>query len=409
MTDPDFEPDLQGLRRAVELIAEHAARAGEPLPGQGPPPGWPDSLPETGVGGLGALEQLAPTVLARAARLGHPAYFGHMDPPTPWPSWAGALWAASLNQNLLHHDAAPVARELERSVIGWLAPFFGMDGGHLVPGSSLGTLTALWAARELRGVRTVVASELAHLSVRKAAALLGLELVELPAGREDHRMRLGRIDLSRAALVLTAGTVASGAVDPLGAFPEAAWRHVDAAWAGPLRLSERHAGLLDGIERADSVGFSAHKWLFQPKESAAVMFRASAEANEAISYGGGYLAEPNVGLLGSHGASALPLALTLLAWGRQGTARRIESCMELAQRLAERVQGEPRLELFGPSVTGVVLWRPRHAPAAEVQARLQAVFVSLTTVHDETWLRSVSANPNAEPDLVVDAVVAALR
>jgi L-2,4-diaminobutyrate decarboxylase len=409
MTDPDFEPDLEGLRRAVELIAEHAARAGDPLPDGGPSPSWPDSLPDTGVGGLGALEALAPAVLGSAARLGHPGYFGHMDPPTPWPSWAGALWAASLNQNLLHHDAAPVARELERSVVGWLAPFFGMDGGHLLPGSSLATLTGLWAARELRGVRTVVASELAHLSVRKAAALLGLELVELPAGREDHRMRVSRLDPGRAALVLTAGTVASGAIDPLDAFPGAAWRHVDAAWAGPLRLSERHTRLLDGIERADSVGFSAHKWLFQPKESAAVMFRDSAAAHDAISYSGGYLAAPNVGLLGSHGASALPLALTLLAWGRQGTARRIESCMELAQRLAERVQSEPRLELFGPSVTGVVLWRPTGVPAAEVQARMQGAFVSLSTVHGETWLRSVSANPNADPDLVVDALLAALR
>ena len=89
-------------------------------------------------------------------------------------------------------------------------------------------------------------------------------------------------------------------------------------------------------------------------------------------------------------------------------AERIETCMELAQRLAERVQGEPSLELFGPSITGVVLWRPRRASAAEAQARLQAAFVSLSTVHDETWLRSVSANPNADPDLVVDAVLAAL-
>ena len=408
MSDPDFEPDLEGLHRAVELIAEYAAQAGDPLPAGSSSGAWPERLPEAGAGPRAALEALAPAVLGPAARLGHPGYFGHMDPPTPWPSWAGALWAASLNQNLLHHDAAPVARELEASVVSWLTPFFGMDGGHLLPGSSLATLTALWAARELRDVRTVIASELAHLSVRKAAALLGLELVELPAGRDDHRMRVTELDTSRAALVLTAGTVASGAVDPLDAYPDAAWRHVDAAWAGPLRLSERHAGLLAGIEHADSVGFSAHKWLFQPKECAAVMFRDSAPAHEAISYGGGYLAAPNVGLLGSHGASALPLALTLLAWGRAGTARRIDDCMELSRRLAERVQAEARLELFGPSVTGVVLWRAAGLPAAEVQARLEGAFVSLSTVHAETWLRSVAANPNADPDLVVGAVLGAL-
>jgi L-2,4-diaminobutyrate decarboxylase len=408
VSDPDFEPDLEGLRRAVELIAAYAASAADPLPRERPSSPWPDSLPESGAGAMQALEALAPAVLGPAARLGHPGYFGHMDPPTPWPSWAGALWAASLNQNLLHKDAAPAARELERSVVGWLAPFFGMDGGHLLPGSSLATLTALWAARELRGVERVVASELAHLSVRKAAGLLGLELVELPAGHDDHRMELSRLDTSSAAVVLTAGTVAAGAVDPLDAFPDAAWRHIDAAWAGPLRLSERHAGLLEGVEGADSVGFSAHKWLFQPKECAAVMFRDSTAAHDAVSYGGGYLAAPNIGLLGSHGASALPLALTLLAWGREGTARRIEACMELAQRLAARVRHEPRLELFRAPVTGVVLWRPVNEPAAEVQPRVEGAFVSLTTVHGESWLRSVAANPKADPDLVVDAVLAAL-
>jgi len=408
MSDPDFEPDFEGLQRAVELIAEYAAQAEQPLPREAPSSPWPNRLPEAGTGAQAALEALAPAVLGAAARLGHPGYFGHMDPPTPWPSWAGALWAASVNQNLLHDDAAPVARELERSVVGWLAPFFGMDGGHLLPGSSIATLTALWAARELRGVQKVVASELAHLSVRKAAGLLGLELVELPAGRDDHRMRMSRLDTANAAVVLSAGTVAAGAVDPLDAFPEAAWRHVDAAWAGPLRLSERHAGLLEGIEQADSVGFSAHKWLFQPKECAAVMFRDSAAAHEAVSYGGGYLAQANVGLLGSHGASALPLALTLMAWGREGTARRIDTCMDLAQRLADRVRDEPRLELFGPPVTGVVLWRPADEPAGEVQSRIKGAFVSLTSVHGESWLRSVAANPNANPDLVVDAVLAAL-
>ena len=138
------------------------------------------------------------------------------------------------------------------------------------------------------------------------------------------------------------------------------------------------------------------------------MFRDPAAAHEAIAYGGGYLATPNVGLLGSHGASALPLALTLLAWGRQGTARRIDACMRLAQRLAERVAREPGLELFGPSVTGVVLWRPAGVPAAAAHARLKGAFVSLATVHGETWLRSVAANPNADPDVVVDAVLGAL-
>ena len=91
----------------------------------------------------------------------------------------------------------------------------------------------------------------------------------------------------------------------------AAWTHVDAAWGSPLRLT-RFADRLEGIARADSVAVSSHKWLFQPKESALVLFRDSEKATEAISFGCAYLTEPNVGLLGSHGVTAIPLLATLM-------------------------------------------------------------------------------------------------
>lgn len=355
------------------------------------------------------MQTLADGFFPAAARLGHPGYFAHMDPPTPWMSWVGELWAASCNQNLLHPDTGKGARELEERIVAWLCQPFGMSGGHLVPGSTLANITALWAARELKGVRKVIVSEMAHLSIRKAASMLNLTLHEIPTDNE-HKLQVdavGDIDLGDAAVVLAAGTVAAGAIDPLDAFPQAAWRHVDAAWAGPLRFT-RYAGMLDGIENADSVSMSAHKWLFQPKESAIIMFRQAEEAHKAISFGGGYLAVPNMGVLGSHGATALPLAATLLAWGRQGLAERIEHCMQLADRLAARIDREPALELFGKPVTGVVMWRPKNAAASKVRERMKDAFVSLTKIGEETWFRSVAANPKADPDRVVESVLAAI-
>lgn len=400
MTDPSFLPDRSGLAAALDLLArELERRSGAVLD-------LPAELPARGDGETASLERLAPAVVGGARRLGAPGFLAHMDPPTPWVAWAGALWAAALNQNLLHEDSAPVARELERRVVAWLAPFLGMDGGHLVPGSSVANLTALWAARELRGARQVVASEAAHLSVRKAAALLGLRYREVPVD-EGQRLRADALgELADAALVLTAGTTVTGAVDPLTAGEGAAWRHVDAAWAGPLRLSERHATLLDGVERADSVAISAHKWLFQPKESALVLFTDTEAAHEALSFGGSYLAAPNVGVLGSHGATALPLAATLLAWGREGTAERIDRCMDIAARLAASVEEDDRLELFSGPETGIVVWRPRAAADLdELRGRMEEAFVSVTTVGGERWLRSVSANPMADPELVLAAVL----
>jgi L-2,4-diaminobutyrate decarboxylase len=170
---------------------------------------------------------------------------------------------ASVNQNLLHPDLSPFATEAERKVIDWLAPYFGMATGHMCAGSTIANLAALWCARE-HGATHVVASVDAHISVPKAANILGMPFVTV---RTD---RVGRIDpahmpaLDGAALVLTAGTTGRGVIDDLDLRGGAAWLHVDAAWGGPLRLT-RYADRLRGIEHAQSVAVSAHKWFFQPR------------------------------------------------------------------------------------------------------------------------------------------------
>ena len=255
-----------------------------------------------GIGEIPTLDQLAPIVLGQAAHLGATDAFAHMDPPTPWITWATTLWNASLNQNLLHPDVSPIAREIEKRVIQWLCPYFGMDGGHMTPGSTVANLTAIWAARELNQVKRVVASTAAHLSIAKSAHLLGLAF-EAVGTDSSGALDIEKLptDLSESILVLTAGTTSVGAIDSLSLIGRAAWSHVDAAWAGPLRLSHCHAGRLAGIEHADSVSISAHKWFFQPKESGLILFKDSNRSHEAVSFGGAYLTEPNVGVLGSRG------------------------------------------------------------------------------------------------------------
>jgi L-2,4-diaminobutyrate decarboxylase len=179
---------------------------------------------------------------------------------------------------------------------------------------------------------------------------------------------------------------------------------------GAVVLSDRHRFLLDGIARADSVSVSAHKWLFQPKESALVLFADAAAAHRSVSFGAAYLAVPNVGVCGSHGAMAVPLLATLLAYGRRGLAGWIDHSMALTGELARLVEEHPDLEARAPPHTGVLNWRHKAISAAEVQRRLpEGVFVSVTTVGGEPWLRSVCANPMADPQRVVDAVLALVR
>ena len=274
----------------------------------------PLQLPAQGLGARAALEAMAQVALAGAAKLHHPGYFAHMDPPTATVTWLAAMWQAAMNQNQLHPDVAPSSRSLEVRLIDWLAPYFNMHGGHLVPGSTIANLTAVWAARDLKGVRRVVASERAHLSLRKSAHLLGLAY-ESVATNDQHQMQLSpTADYSDAVVVLTAGTVATGAIDPPVA-NQCGWLHMDAAWGGPLRFSDSHAALLEHVATVDSVGFSAHKWCFQPKGAAVILFKEPDAAHAAMSYGGGYLAAPNIGVAGSAPATAIPFAASLMAWG----------------------------------------------------------------------------------------------
>ncbi|MFT6898030.1 MAG: L-2,4-diaminobutyrate decarboxylase [Paraglaciecola sp.] len=388
-----------GLEHAVDLLRHPPSTQAE----------LPDYFSEHGIGELETLDLLAPYVLGGATYLDSANALAHMDPPTPWITWATTLWNARLNQNLLHPATAPFAIEAEKTVINWLAPVFGMNGGHMCSGSTVANLTALWAARDAKKVDRIVASKAAHISIEKAAKILGLpyEQISTNAQGQIDRTKLG--DISTACLVLTAGTTATGVIDSLALAGQAKWTHVDAAWAGPLRLSAAHGDLLDGIEKADSVAVSAHKWFFQPKDSALIMFRQPEIANPAISFAGGYLAAPNIGIQGSRGAAAIPLLATMMAWGKKGIAQRIDHSMTMATALATELRKNKNVSLWAMPVTGVTVFRPLNMSTEALYKRLPQGMLSTCILDDKKWLRSVAANPLADIDDILCAINQAME
>ena len=149
------------------------------------------------------------------SRLDQPYSMAHMDPPTPWLTWVMAQWNARLNQNLLRRHVACSSgdRETGHRVVG---SCFGMSGGLMTSGSTLSNLTALWAARERVGIRRVVASASAHISIAEVGQSLGVGALR------NTSSQFGVLDidalpdnLDDAALVLTAGTTGTGVIDPL--------------------------------------------------------------------------------------------------------------------------------------------------------------------------------------------------
>ncbi|NNF79503.1 MAG: aspartate aminotransferase family protein [Rhizobiales bacterium] len=396
----DSQPTESDLKKALNHLLEWCAeqRSDNALTSV-------NVLPDTGLGQAEAGRLTANLSLKRAQSFQSPGWFAHMDPPTPWVTWTTQAFTAAMNQNLLHPDTGEIGRRMEAKVVAALAPHFGMDGGHMVPGSTLANLTALWAAREIAGAKEVVASELAHLSVAKAAHILGLPYRTVPCDRAGHIETDQLGNLEGSCLVLTAGATSTGSVDPMSPMPKAAWVHVDAAWAGPLRLSPTHRTKLAGLETAQSVAVSAHKWLWQPKDSALILFRESKTAHQALSFGGAYLAAPNIGVMGSSAARAIPLAATLMAFGRDGIAERLDACVALAERFAAHIQADPEFELWAPPETGVVAWRPVKGEVSALRERLaaQGYFVSQTKLDGEDWLRSVAIHPAIKVDAIYEA------
>ncbi|MEM9706700.1 MAG: pyridoxal-dependent decarboxylase [Pseudomonadota bacterium] len=391
--------------RSSNLWSEENQVAG--FDGQGFPLNKDDI--EEGLGAEKALALLQSIFAPSAADLSGPTAFAHMDPPAHWPAVVAGFWAAASNQNLLHPATSPRGVDFDAYAISLLTPYFGMNGGHMTAGSSLANLTALWAARKVKGVRRVIASTHAHLSIAKAADLLGLELdMYEPSADGSLDLSSGAIDCAGACVVLTAGTTSAGAIDRLRRPEGAQWLHIDAAWAGPLRLTTTYSHRLDGVEQADSIALSAHKWLFQAKESALVMFSDADAAHGALSFGGAYLASPNIGVLGSKALRGLPLLATLISLGRRGIDDILSASMGTAERVARAVRDAPSLKIFAEPQTGVVLWRPATLDRWDaVRAALPEGFASEARLGDTRWFRQVAANPQVNEDAVLDCIARA--
>lgn len=212
-------------------------------------------------------------------------------------------------------SVAPALAALEESVVRWLArEVCGLpesSGGLLTSGGSMATFSAVVAARHDRlgedtSAGTVYATSFAHHSVAKAARLAGIrrEHIRVVPHSPDLRMDTAaaaamvaadrRAGLSPFLLVGAAGTTDTGTVDPLTALAglarrENLWFHVDAAYGGFFRLTERGRHRLVGMEDADSITLDPHKSLFMPFGTGALVVRNPALLREAHAGTGDYL------------------------------------------------------------------------------------------------------------------------
>lgn len=456
----DLDPAL--LERAAVEIAHivasfHEGSASEPVlrheAASALGSGLDPDLPRGGTDLLALIDEIREKVVPFGRRNDSPRFFGYV---CSGGSDTGALadfLASGINQNVTAFRSAPAAAEMERLVIGWMGRIAGMPEGTeglLLGGGSAATFTALAAARDsaagadvsrsglmtLGREMTLYASDEVHMSVNRAASLLGLgrEAVRILPSTPEFRMDLRALRAAIRAdreegrvpfcVVANAGSTSTGAVDPLRELAElcreeAMWLHADAAYGGFARLAPRAAGALDALGLADSVAIDPHKWLHVPFDCGALLVRDAAALRAPFGEVGAYARTRDAQGREAHAFfeqgpelsrrfRALKVWMLMRHIGVDALGEMIDHDLRMAQALAGRIEEAEDLELLAPVPLSVVCFRYRgrmndegalDALNREILARLQedaAVYPTHTEIKGRFALRACILNPRTQ-------------
>ena len=346
---------------------------------------------------------LRKVVLDHSMYPGHPGFMAYVSGAGTVPGAAADLVAAGLNQNVGGWRLSPAASEIEHHLTRWFAERFGLpegSGGLIVSGGAMACFIGLKLARDRKAgwnVRTegllagpplrIYASSETHSVNYRAADMMGLgrdAVRSLPVD-EGYRLRVDEMrraieeDLAAGfrpiAVVGSVGTVATGAVDPLEEIADLAeefdlWFHIDGAYGGPAVLAEELRPLLVGVERADSIAFDPHKWLYTPHSGGCILVRDfedlprsfsiaeySAYVHEDKERTGTGVDAVDLGPNFSRGFWALKVWVSLLAHGRAAYGRRIAHDVELSKYLHRRAEERPEFEVMAPTTLSICCFR----------------------------------------------------
>jgi aromatic-L-amino-acid decarboxylase len=413
---PSFDLPPDEVRRmgycAADAVAEHRAKLTErPVFGKigSNAAVFDEPLPEDGRPFDEVLAFAREHILPFPMGNSHPRFYGFINATADPVGITADYLAAAMNPNCWGGDHAAI--HVEHRVMQWIAQILGYPPeaeGILVSGGSMANFTALAAARRAmtpgnvredglagadRPLLTVYASDQVHSCVDKSVDLLGIGTNNLRKIPSDERFRLPMDALARAVardrragatpaiVVGNAGTVNTGAIDPLDEIAdfcrrEGLWFHADGAYGAMARIAPELSPLFSGLERADSIAADPHKWLYVPYEAGAALVRESGRLGAAFRKFPEYLAsDPESPFPGpvwfaergvelSRGFKALKVWMGLKTHGRRGYAAAIGNDVRLARFLAEEAGRRPDFELLAESVLSIANFRFRPADRA---------------------------------------------
>lgn len=406
--DPDDWEELRRLgHRAFDDMIEYLKHVGD-RPAWQPLPAaakrlFAEDVPRQGMPHADVYAQIREHVLPYPTGNIHPRFWSWVGGTGTPVQLVADLVASAMNSASLGFDEA-ASTYVELQLLDWFKSLLGFPAdasGLLVSGGSMANLVGLAAARthaapyDVRdeGVATrdqprlmFYMSAEGHSSLRKAVELIGLgsQSLHVVPVRDDFTIDAGGLrDAIRAdrdaghlpaCVIATAGTVNTGAVDPLNdvadlAKDENLWLHVDAAFGAFMKLSGEFAHLVDGLERADSLAFDLHKWLYVQYDCGCVLVRSGETHRNTFSVVPSYLRNFDRGLasgpvnLSEYGVQLSRSFKALRAWtalkteGVDRYAQQIEQNVRQARYLAQLVGESDDLELLAPTAMNIVNFR----------------------------------------------------
>ncbi len=331
----------------------------------------------------------------------HPRFWGWvMGNGTPFAMLAEML-ASGINLN--QGGGNQVGGLVETQLINWFKELFGFPAaasGLLVSGGSMANLVGITVARYAKAdfdlrkdglygstKRMIVyASKEVHNCVNKSAELLGLgsDSLRLIDVNDDYEIKIDELQkqieqdreegLKPFCVIGNAVTVNTGAIDDLNALAdlclqENLWFHVDGAIGAMLALSEDYKNKIAGMERADSIAFDMHKWMYIPYEAACVLVRNRDVHYKAFSLQADYLQHEKRGMAAgdiwfsdygvelSRGFKALKIWMSLKEHGCKKFGRMVTQNIEQVQYLKSLIKQNPSLELTAPAPLNILCFR----------------------------------------------------
>lgn len=357
------------------------------------------------------LDAILEEFIRQSNHLHSPQYAGHQV-ATVLPSAALAEFAYSfLNSTSTIYEMGPASYGIEQAIVCWLAEKLYIDtktaGAVLTSGGSLGNLTALLAARQVKsgydvwqeGIKpelAVIVSEQNHYSISRAAHIMGLgesSILKVKAD-ENFKMRLDSLEevFEQAqkdkkkifAVCISACSTATGAYDDIDAIADFCekhdlWLHVDGAHGASVALSEKYKYLIKGINRADSVVWDAHKMMAIPSLITAVIYKKRSESYATFSQQASYLLDENSIERDTCNRTvectkpnmAFKLYLALAIHGEEFFADYIDYTHDLARNFAQLIESQDDFELAIQPESNIVCFR--YKTSAKTDSELNKI------------------------------------